>query len=76
MKTIQVRISKQLLERIDQLVIALQTTRSAFIRAALGHALQGYAVQRLEKSDEMGYRAIPARVEEREEWLDEQAWGG
>jgi metal-responsive CopG/Arc/MetJ family transcriptional regulator len=75
MKTIQMTIDEQLLERVDLQVIDLQMTRSAFIREALEQALQAYAMRRLEEKDEIGYRAIPARIEESEEWLSEQDWG-
>lgn len=75
MKTIQMTIDEHLLQRVDQTVDALQTTRSAFIREALEQALRSYRIRRLEERDEAGYKAVPARQSETEEWAAEQDWG-
>jgi len=75
MKTIQMTIDDYLLQRVDQTVSALRTTRSAFIREALEQALRSYQVRRLEERDEVGYTAVPAAQSETEEWAAEQAWG-
>ena len=75
MKTIQMTIDELLLQRVDQTVVDLKTTRSAFIREALEQALQTYRVRRLEERDAIGYRSIPARASESDEWVGEQAWG-
>jgi metal-responsive CopG/Arc/MetJ family transcriptional regulator len=75
MKTIQMTIDETLLQRVDQTVEDLQTTRSAFIRLALEQALRQYHVRRLEERDEIGYTAVPATASEIEEWETEQEWG-
>ena len=75
MKTIQMTIDDYLLQRVDQTVKALQTTRSAFIRDALEEALRSYQIRRLEERDAAGYTAVPAPQNETEEWIPEQDWG-
>lgn len=75
MKTIQMTIDEHLLQRVDQTVDALQTTRSAFIREALEQALRSYRIRRLEERDEAGYRARPVNTKEIDEWTTQQAWG-
>lgn len=75
MKTIQMTIDDDLLERVDETVTTLQTTRSAFIRLALEEALNSYRVRRLEERDEVGYTAVPATPTESDDWQTEQAWG-
>jgi metal-responsive CopG/Arc/MetJ family transcriptional regulator len=74
MKTIQMTIDENLLQRVDQTVEDLQTTRSAFIRLALEQALRQYHVRRLEERDEIGYTAVPATTTEIEDWQTEQEW--
>jgi metal-responsive CopG/Arc/MetJ family transcriptional regulator len=75
MKTIQMTIDDYLLQRVDQTVNQLQTTRSAFIREALEQALRSYRIRRLEERDEAGYRAVPVDTREIDEWATQQAWG-
>jgi len=75
MKTIQMTIDDNLLERVDETVVTLKTTRSAFIREALEQALRSYRVLRLEERDEVGYTAVPAKPADLDEWQDEQVWG-
>ncbi|MCP5094116.1 MAG: ribbon-helix-helix protein, CopG family [Chloroflexi bacterium] len=75
MKTIQMTIEENLLQRVDQTVQDLATTRSAFIRDALEQALRQYHVRRLEERDATGYKAIPAASSKTDEWLKEQNWG-
>jgi metal-responsive CopG/Arc/MetJ family transcriptional regulator len=75
MKTIQMTIDERLLQRVDQTVDALQTTRSAFIREALEQALRSYRIRRLEERDEVGYTAVPVNTREIDEWTTQQVWG-
>lgn len=75
MKTIQMTIDEVLLERVDETVHALNTTRSAFIRDALEHALASHYVRSLEKQDAAGYAHIPADSTDAVDWESEQAWG-
>jgi metal-responsive CopG/Arc/MetJ family transcriptional regulator len=75
LKTIQMTIDENLLQRVDETAQAIQTNRSAFIRKALEMALQHYHLRQLEQQDAEGYARIPAQLEEIEVWLPEQAWG-
>lgn len=75
MKTIQMTIDEELLQRVDEVAYAIQTNRSAFIRDALVLALQHYHIQQLEEQDAAGYARIPAQLEDVQEWLPEQTWG-
>ena len=75
MKTIQMTIDEILLEQVDHLIVALGTTRSAFIREALQVALRKYAVGVLEEQHEQGYARHPVRPGEFDVWAAEQAWG-
>lgn len=75
MKTIQMTLDETLLERIDNMVDVLDTTRSAFIREAVEKALREYHWRELERLDEEGYRLFPQEDSEIEPWLKIQDWG-
>lgn len=75
LKTIQMTIEEQLLEEVDKVVVALDTSRSAFLRDALRMALRRYRTALLEQRHANGYSARPMNSEEIEEWSDEQVWG-
>lgn len=75
LKTIQMTIDDDLLQRVDNTVQAIASNRSAFIHKALELALRHYAIQQLERQDAIGYMRTPAGAEEVQEWLPEQAWG-
>lgn len=75
MKTIQMTIEEQLLTEVDQLIAVLDVTRSAFIRDALQAALRKYRNGLLEEQHKSGYKAVPMKQEEVEEWSDAQVWG-
>lgn len=75
MKTIQMTIDEPLLADIDALIAELQTTRSAFIRAALHAALRQHQIQRREHQHAQGYARHPLPPHDVSEWQDEQAWG-
>ena len=75
MKTIQMTIEEELLQEVDRTTLALHTTRSAFIRAALQAALHRHAIAALERQHAQGYAAHPGDTQELEEWRDEQEWG-
>jgi len=74
LKTIQMTIDESMLERVDQVVQVLDTTRSAFIREAVEQALKEYHWRELERLDEEGYRQFPPEDKEVEIWLGVQAW--
>jgi len=75
LKTIQMTIDASMLEEVDDVVAQLDTTRSAFIRDALGTALKAHRLRELRRLDEEGYRLIPPDDEEVEEWAGVQDWG-
>lgn len=75
LKTIQMTIDEAMLEQVDCLVAELETTRSAFIREVLDSALKSYRLRELRRRDEEGYRLIPSRDEEVEEWEAVIDWG-
>lgn len=75
MKTIQMTIDEDLLQRVDETAYTIRTNRSAFIREALELALKHYHIQQLEEQDAAGYVRIPAQVEDAQDWLPVQAWG-
>jgi metal-responsive CopG/Arc/MetJ family transcriptional regulator len=75
MKTIQMTIDETLLTAVDKLIADLNTTRSAFIREALIHALQRYRIIQLEHKHAEGYARYPVEPGEFDAWESEQAWG-
>lgn len=75
MKTIQMTIDEDLLERVDGLVEELDTNRSALIRELLERALVAHHRRELERLDEEGYRQSLPEAEEVEMWLGVQDWG-
>jgi metal-responsive CopG/Arc/MetJ family transcriptional regulator len=75
MKTIQMTIDEALLQKVDQAVGELNTTRSALIREALERTLRHYQILKLEQQDVEGYQRTPAHPVETDDWIAEQAWG-
>lgn len=75
MKTIQMTIDEELLSEVDQAIIELQTSRSAFIRTALQSALRQHRVRQLERQHAEGYARHPVAPGEFDVWIDEQSWG-
>lgn len=74
MKTIQMTIDDELLAEVDHLTATLQTTRSAFIRAALQLALRQHALLEKEQQHAKGYAQYPVAPGEFDVWEAEQAW--
>lgn len=75
LKAIQMTIDEVMLEQVDDVVTQLDISRSAFIRNAVDSALKSYRLRELKRLDEEGYRLIPPRDEEIEEWVGVQDWG-
>jgi len=75
MKTIQMTIDEPLLEEVDHVIEALDTTRSAFIRRALQLALAQHRIAQLERQHAAGYARQPSAPGEFDGWEDEQVWG-
>ena len=75
MKTIQMTLDEELVERVDVIVKQLNTTRSAFTRSALDEAIKRYEVEMLEVKHRRGYENNPPEAAEFSVWEEEQDWG-
>ena len=74
MKTIQMTLDEDLLNRVDSIVKRLGTTRSRFIRESPHQYLKQARDAHLEKKHAEGYRKHPVGKGEFDEWEDEQVW--
>ena len=74
MKTIQMTLDEELIKEVDSLVKKLNTSRSAFTRAALRQAIRDKNDLLLEEKHRKGYKKCPMSKEE-QIWKDEQEWG-
>ena len=74
MKTIQMTLDDDLVEKVDKVVKEIKTTRSAFTRTALREAIKNINVSRLEKKHRRGYEIHPVKKDEFNVWEDEQNW--
>ena len=75
MKTIQMTLDEELLNRIDKVIQELNTNRSAFIRESLQCYLEKLRIKKLEKKHREGYLNQPVTPGEFDIWEDEQMWG-
>jgi len=75
MRTIQMTLDDELVEKVDQVSKQLNTTRSAFTRKALREALARYKVEQLELRHKKGYELHPISTDEFSVWENEQEWG-
>ena len=75
MKTIQITIDEELLQKVDQATQLKRVARSQFIRKALEAALRQLAIEELERKQSEGYQRIPVTKGEFDIWESEQAWG-
>ena len=75
MKTIQMTMESELVERVDERVKLLGTTRSAFARDALREALARLDEKELEERQIAGYRRDPAKPDEFGVPESDHAWG-
>ena len=75
MKVIQMTMDAELLQRVDQCVKRLGTTRSAFAREALQVALQNHDEAELEMRHRAGYRRVPPVPQEFAILEQDRAWG-
>ena len=74
MKTIQMTLDEDLLNRIDKTINELNTTRSAFIRESVQYFLERMRTNKLEKKHREGYLKHPVKTGEFDIWEDEQVW--
>lgn len=75
MKTIQMTMESELVERIDARVKRLGTSRSAFARDALREALSRQEEKELEERHVAGYRRVPPVPGEFDIPESDHAWG-
>ena len=69
MKTIQMTLDDELVERVDKVVKKLHSTRSAFTRDALRNALDQHNALLLEQQHLQGYSKKPVDPEEFRVWI-------
>ena len=75
MKTIQMTLDEDLVQKVDQVVRETHTSRSEFTRSALRAALKQHELRRLEEKHRSGYKRYPVKKDEVSLWEREQAWG-
>ncbi|KUO39931.1 MAG: CopG family transcriptional regulator [Hadesarchaea archaeon DG-33] len=75
MRTVQMTLDNELVDRVDNIVKELKTTRSAFTRQALQEAIERFNVRRLEEKHRRGYELHPVTRKEFSVWESEQEWG-
>lgn len=74
MKTVQMTLDEDLIERVDRAARRLKTTRSAFTREALNEALNHITTVQREAKHRRGYEAKPEGKDEFSDWAAEQVW--
>jgi len=74
MKTVQMTLDEDLIERVDRAARKLKTTRSAFTRAALTAALNHIVTTQREAQHRRGYETKPEGKDEFSDWAGEQVW--
>jgi metal-responsive CopG/Arc/MetJ family transcriptional regulator len=75
LKTIQITLPPDLLDRIDETVAEQQTNRSAFARRAFEDALFRARIEQMERQDAEGYARQPQDADEIALWESIQDWG-
>ena len=75
MKTVQITMDDELVERVDERAKRLGSTRSGFARQALRAALARYEEAEQEERQKAGYRRIPPRRQEFAIPEEDHAWG-
>ncbi len=73
MKTVQMTLDEDLVTAVDK-AAKKRTTRSAFARDALRHALERLREQGLERKHRAGYERRPVKPGEFDSWEGEQGW--
>jgi len=75
MKTVQMTLDEDLLNRVDKAIQELNTTRSAFFRESAQYYLERLRIKKREKKHHEGYLKYPVKAGEFDIWEDEQVWG-
>ena len=68
-------LDEDLVQAVDRVVKDLRTTRSAFARDALQHAIERIRTAKLEDKHRKGYLRKPVGAGEFDVWEREQKWG-
>jgi metal-responsive CopG/Arc/MetJ family transcriptional regulator len=74
MRTVQMTLDEQLVDQVDRAARKLRTSRSAFARDALRHALSRLATLEKERRHRLGYETSPVARGEFDDWAGEQVW--
>jgi metal-responsive CopG/Arc/MetJ family transcriptional regulator len=74
MRAVHVRLDEGLLISVDEAAKKSHVTRSAYVRKALGEALNRRRVSELEREHALGYQRQPVRDGEFDVWEKEQTW--
>jgi metal-responsive CopG/Arc/MetJ family transcriptional regulator len=74
MRTVQMTLEEELVERVDRAARKLGTTRSGFARVALRDALARITTRELERRHQRGYERQPVGTGEFDDWHGEQVW--
>ena len=75
MKTIQITIDEELLDRLDEVVKATETTRSALTRKLFEAEIRRHYILELERRDREGYEKYPVQPGEFDVSPADLAWG-
>jgi metal-responsive CopG/Arc/MetJ family transcriptional regulator len=75
MRTVQMTLNDDLVEKVDIAARLIKTTRSGFTRMALELALKDQFEKQLIKNYQTGYKNIPVKKGEFDNWETEQDWG-
>ncbi len=74
MKTIQLTLDDDLLDRVNQAIAQQQTSLTLFIKESLIHYLHKLKIKEMEKQHREGYSKQPVQNGEFDIWEDEQVW--
>ena len=74
MKTVQLTLEDDLLDRVNREIIQQQISLSAFVRESLGHYHHRLKIREQEKQKRSGYIQHPIEKGEFDVWEDEQVW--
>jgi metal-responsive CopG/Arc/MetJ family transcriptional regulator len=74
MRTVQMTLDEQLVDRVDRAARKLKKSRSAFARDALRDALSRLSTLEKEGQHRQGYKTSPVAAGEFDDWTREQVW--